>query len=76
MTPNTQDQDAWIHRSANMLCQTCMYYVPKAKPSGGPSGIGRCRRHAPTMKGFPAVWGAKDWCGEHKLDEEKLSQSA
>jgi hypothetical protein len=34
-------------------------------------GLGRCRRHAPTMSGFPVVWPS-DWCGDHKLDEEKL----
>lgn len=32
--------------------------------------FGRCRRHAPTLNGFPAVYGT-DWCGDHKLDEEK-----
>lgn len=33
--------------------------------------IGRCRRHAPTMAGFPVVF-VTDWCGDHKLDEEKV----
>lgn len=33
--------------------------------------IGRCRRHAPTMNGFPAVFEG-DWCGDHKLDENKI----
>lgn len=33
--------------------------------------FGRCRRHAPTMSGYPAVFG-HDWCGDHKLDEESL----
>jgi len=33
--------------------------------------LGRCRRHAPTMNGFPAVW-TDDWCGDHKLDETKV----
>lgn len=32
--------------------------------------FGRCRRNAPTMKGFP-VYG-DDWCGEHRLDENKI----
>jgi len=31
--------------------------------------IGRCRRHAPTMNGYPVVFGT-DWCGDHKLNEE------
>ncbi len=33
--------------------------------------LGRCRRHAPTMNGFPAAW-SDDWCGDHKLDETKV----
>lgn len=33
--------------------------------------IGRCRRHAPTMNGYPVVF-ASDWCGDHKLDENAL----
>lgn len=33
--------------------------------------LGRCRRHAPTMSGYPVVFPS-DWCGEHKLDETKL----
>jgi hypothetical protein len=34
--------------------------------------LGRCRRHAPKVsEGWPAVW-ENDWCGDHKLDEEKL----
>jgi len=33
--------------------------------------LGRCRRHAPTMNGYPAVFNT-DWCGDHKLDENKI----
>lgn len=33
--------------------------------------IGRCRRHAPTMNGYPVVF-SDDWCGDHKLDENNL----
>lgn len=36
-----------------------------------PKIIGRCRRHAPTMNGFPVVF-ASDFCGDHKLDENKV----
>ena len=73
--------DPWKHRSSGMRCATCMYFVVKVKPAGevadtlattGDSGqLGRCRRNAPTMKGFPAVFEA-DWCGDHKLDENKI----
>ena len=67
--------DPWKHRSAGMRCRTCMWFVPKF-PDGeeeqppGPNRLGRCRRHAPTMNGFPAVYGC-DWCGDHKVDENK-----
>ena len=59
-------QDNWKHRSINMLCNTCIYYVPK-----GNGNVGRCRRNAPTMKGWPVLFPG-DWCGDHKLDETKL----
>jgi len=59
--------DPWVHRSAGMRCKTCMWYVEKA-----PGFIGRCRRHAPTMGGYPVVFPT-DWCGDHKLDETKAS---
>jgi len=42
--------------------------ISKEDPRGH---IGRCRRSAPTMKGFPIVF-EMDWCGEHRLDENKL----
>ena len=66
--------DPWKHRSKGMRCATCMFFVTKeGQPSvdadRGP--LGRCRRHAPTMSGYPAVF-ALDWCGDHKLDEKKL----
>ena len=32
------------------------------------SRVGRCRRHAPTMNGYPVVF-VQDWCGDHKLNE-------
>ena len=65
--------DNWKHRSANMKCNTCMFYVPKAlsdEANHAPT-VGRCRRHAPSMTGFPVVY-VDDWCGDHKLDEEKI----
>lgn len=71
--PYEAPADPWAHRSAKMRCRTCMWFVGKAKPGGDPlfpQEFGRCRRHAPTMSGFPAVYG-NDWCGDHKLDEAK-----
>jgi len=32
--------------------------------------VGRCRKHAPTINGYPVVY-MNDWCGDHKLDENK-----
>lgn len=54
--------DKW-DRKTNFCCGTCAYYVPKQ----GDSDIGRCRRNAPTMAGYPVVFEYVDWCGEHKL---------
>lgn len=66
--------DPWIHRADNMRCKTCMWFVRKEKTGptypGSPE-IGRCRRHAPTFNGFPAVF-EKDWCGDHRIDENKI----
>lgn len=58
--------DPWAHRSEGMRCRSCMWFAPK-----GDGALGRCRRHAPVMSGFPAVF-LDDWCGDHKLDEDKL----
>lgn len=67
--------DPWKHRSSGMSCRSCMWYVAKVPDSDklpkDYKGIGRCRRHAPSMNGYPVVW-VSDWCGDHKLDENKL----
>lgn len=63
--------DRWKHRSKGMRCATCIYYVPKQEKEGQREKLGRCRRHAPTMKGFPVVF-PDDWCGDHKLDGSRL----
>ena len=68
--------DPWKHRSSGMKCQSCMWFVEKAGQENEQGqkpvrSIGRCRRHAPTMNGYPVVWN-DDWCGDHKLDENKL----
>lgn len=65
--------DPWSHRSEGMRCKTCMWWAPK---QGGMMhedhpAVGRCRRHAPTMSGYPAVFW-NDWCGDHKLNELAL----
>lgn len=64
--------DPWSHRSDLMRCSNCMWYVQKRSECAGKilAQIGRCRRHAPTMSGYPVVFW-RDWCGDHKLDENK-----
>jgi len=52
--------DLWSNRSEEMRCMTCMYYTNY-----------RCRRHAPTMQGYPAV-NKRDWCGDHKMSKESM----
>jgi hypothetical protein len=74
--PNTADtpkEDNWVHRADNMRCRTCMFFVRKEAAPGTvyPSPVGRCRHRSPTMKGWPVMFST-DWCGDHKLDENKL----
>ena len=65
--------DNWKHRGPSMSCMTCMWFVWKELAEGNdkPKHVGRCRRHAPTMNGYPVVFGT-DWCGDHKLDENAI----
>lgn len=68
-------KDNWKHRAAGMRCKTCMWFAEKqstVERDVNSDSFGRCRRHAPTMQGFPAVFGT-DWCGDHKLDENKTA---
>ena len=62
--------DNWKNRSSEMRCATCMWYVIK-KSSNSDNELGRCRKKAPTLNGWPAVFNS-DWCGDHKLDENKI----
>ena len=64
--------DRWKHRSKEMSCSKCMFYVAKVDEKNALTGLGRCRQHAPTLKGWPAVF-EDDWCGDHKLDERKVN---
>ncbi len=57
-------QDEWANRVEEMRCRTCFFFVRK-----GNSSMGRCRRHAPTMNGFPIAF-ADGWCGDHRLSEK------
>lgn len=58
-------KDNWLNQST-FCCDTCRYYVPKTDT------IGRCRRHSPVVgEGWPAVYPS-DWCGDHKMDHQKI----
>ncbi len=60
--------DKW-DRKTNFNCNSCMYCVPKINQinDGDDFKEGRCRRNAPTLKGYPVIMTYHDWCGEHKL---------
>ena len=67
-------EDNWKHRSKGMRCRTCMFFVEKSSNVMQPEYhlIGRCRRNAPVVvKGWSVVF-SDDWCGEHKIDENKV----
>jgi hypothetical protein len=79
MTTTDLHLDPWAHRSEGMRCRTCMWYAPKWPEQfdiqgdtitrTGYGDVGRCRRHAPTMNGYPVVFQS-DWCGDHRLSEQ------
>jgi len=69
ITHSPMPNDPWQHRAEHMLCATCMWSVIKSSTGG--KTVGRCRRHAPTMSGYPAIF-KNDWCGDHKIDENKV----
>lgn len=58
-------KDNWENRQDNMMCIKCMHYSPKK------NSVGRCRRHAPAMVGFPVVFDT-DWCGDFRLNENSV----
>lgn len=63
--------DPWKHRSTHMSCLTCMWFLAK-RADDQTEHVGRCRKHAPTLNGYPVVFGV-DWCGDHKLNEETFN---
>jgi len=71
LSRNRQSDDPWKHRSEGMKCSTCMWFVVKVVQTESNGILGRCRRHAPTMNGYPVTY-TTDWCGDHKLDETKI----
>lgn len=67
-------KDNWIRREESRVCYNCFFYVEKELDDKKRKDVtfGWCRRHAPVVgEGFPAVFPT-DWCGDHKLDENKI----
>jgi len=74
-------KDNWAFRRIGMDCNRCIFFVQK--PTEVPvkttaegeasNNLGRCRRHAPcqVVLGWPCVF-EQDWCGDFKLDENKI----
>lgn len=69
--------DIGKHRSDKMLCDNCMWfkakgiYNTKLKPTCSDVKVGRCRKRAPTMGGFPVIF-SNDWCGDFRLRENVI----
>jgi len=60
--------------SPQMLEEPCIPNIPVGVPVHriNNNRIGRCRANPPTAtRGFPVVF-EDDWCGGHRLDENKL----
>ena len=69
------NRDFWANRTEGMRCSTCMFFCSKLDDTELKAGKlnsstskhqGRCRRRAPTLNGYPVVYG-NDWCGDHKM---------
>jgi len=66
--------DNWEGRALFSACKRCMYYVEKKpmKTDRTYTVVGRCRRRSPVVEiGYPVVYPT-DFCGEFKLDENKV----
>ena len=78
-------EDPWKHRTSGMVCATCMWWIAKTPAAGyeetskeyeetreRSAKLGRCRKRAPLAdKGFAPTFET-DWCGDHRLDENKI----
>lgn len=63
METEKSELDFWSKTSnENFCCKTCMSYVNF-----------RCRKRAPTDKGFPPVMPT-DWCGDHRLSKSFMER--
>lgn len=69
-TPATHIEDRSLVQGDGIQCRTCLYFEIE---EGNERGVGRCRRHAPTLGGFPIVL-QEDWCGDYEPDANKAVQ--
>lgn len=63
-------KDNWSNRKDTMKCGLCIWFIQKDIGSM----IGRCRKHAPKLNGWPVVY-ISDWCGDFKLDENSCMET-
>ncbi len=64
--PTPEDNWPSERGSGTHVCGTCMWFVSKLPLTEEGKQLGRCRRHAPTLGGWPAMFES-DFCGDHKL---------
>lgn len=60
-----ENKPMWENREEDAYCKNCVWFMSKM------NGLGRCRRHAPTIIGFPQVF-ENDICGDIRLDDRKI----
>lgn len=67
-----------------LICSICTFFVrtdsynhpEDTDQVASTMQVGNCRRHSPQSGiGWPIVKGS-NWCGDHKLDHEKLKHGA
>jgi hypothetical protein len=61
----------------HVRCVSCVFFQPLLHSDvkeGDQIRLGKCRKNAPTVAGFPQVL-PYEFCGEHRLDAEKLGVS-
>ncbi len=70
-------EDPQEYRDKNMCCETCIWYAQE-EPTDGirffnwNTEYATCRFKSPVLGGWPVLY-LGDWCGDHKLDEDKVS---
>jgi len=58
--PTEIPKNRWWNSKEWKRCGTCGHFGEKS------TAAGRCRRHAPTLNGYPVVFSTDPGCGDHK----------